>query len=198
MKKTKRYFIIGVMIVLATLCFAGCGGSKKAEKVSAIPNHTPTATVTATPTPTPQPTATATPTPKPTATPTPAPQKFKANVYTSSKNKEIYFYSIENQNYLSEWQLTILGEDDKVTIYTTEVNNFNGFNIQKMNGDPLDGEYISYYTSYGEKCIANYDETLLSKGGYIMLTGITSETQYRLSVFTGDGGTYCAVVQFRK
>ena len=196
MKKTKRYFIIGLMMLLATLCFAGCGGSKKAEKVSATPNHTPTATVTATPTPTPQPTATATP--KPTATPTPALQKFKANVYTSSKNKEIYFYSIENQNYLSEWQLTILGEDDKVTIYTTEVNNFNGFNIQKMNGDPLDGEYISYYTSYGEKCIANYDETLLSKGGYIMLTGITSETQYRLSVFTGDGGTYCAVVQFRK
>ena len=61
MKKTKRYFVIGVMMVLATLCFAGCGGSKKAEKVSATPNHTPTATVTATPTP--KPTATATPTP---------------------------------------------------------------------------------------------------------------------------------------
>ena len=98
MKKTKRYFIIGVMMVLATLCFAGCGGSKKAEKVSATPNPTPTAIVTATPTPTPQPTATATP--KPTATPTPALQKFKANLYTSSKNKEIYFYSIENQDYL--------------------------------------------------------------------------------------------------
>lgn len=199
MKKTKRYFVvIGVMMVLAILCFAGCGGSKKAEKVSATPIPTPTATATATPTPTPKPTATATPTPKPTATPTPAPQKFKANLYTSSKNKEIYFYSIENQNYLSEQQLNILGEDDKVTIYTTEVDEIVDFNIQKMNGDPLNGEQVSYYTNVGKNCFAIYEErTLLSEGGYIMLTNITSETQYRLSIFTDDG-IYCAVVQFSK